>query len=1031
MLCAGGVFRLAQAWAARALPSPESVELGLAARRIAHGAGFPLLGAAPDRLGSLETALGGMLFTAFGESGFALGLATALFGFAAIWALWRWARAALGEWGGLLALLAVLSGPPGYSALQAVPLGGWMAAVAMECLVLAQAARMADDIRDRWEPSASAYAGLGLLAGLGLWASRLTAPAVLVAAWVLGRAMNGRWKKHWKGALAAIAGMLPGIAAWSWGLFQAGGGNRTTADCPAPASWMAGLLRYGGGNAFVLLLLLAAAGLALSVAVARRRHRGGHHEHNPPRSAAAVLAVLYPIWLVSAVGGATVGGGRAWCLWTPPLAILSAAACTLPRTCRIRLAATVLFLALAAWQAVLGLRDLAVHASESARLLAVWRDVDAALEERGATALFAPSGDGALNFHLRERVAVSDGSPACPTAILRKAEIDPAPVWSGDFPGLADWLRSADVHPGAFEVAGRTFFANPLAPVHDLREWGKPPHVPGAGKPAPLAMLADGRLDTWLEGRGGTLSLEWTLPGRTVPALLRLLFDDRGAPGQFAVPGSVRIELLRNGSWEPVGPQPMPILETSLGRPYPPSALRFRDISLPSPLLPADALRATLSNAPGTSSGMLPWRLAEASLFTAPPGPPADLSPTLLGPATLGDLRARFAALPPDTPVFAPRRLSGLLASAPAGAYPPGRLPGIPDSGAPSPTGLVPDDRPVILCVETRLADAARIALGAADRPAETGECGPWTLFLLAPPDLDKRLPGTLLRWAGDLPVADQDFREVDRITDIILGKLQGRKTRQNEWLKAQYEDNPASADASDGTAQALSAPRWREETAPVAPEAPPATVAPDAMAPGFSPLDPVEERKTLGFVRQLSIVRPESLAVLPEEIVYKAGGSDLLDLRTRVGIRPAHPLETIFRDGLVLQGIDAAPSDALPGSRVELTLYWQHSGAPRTGPETTVLQLCSPDGLPVASVEWSGPANAAGYSDFAIPLRECQTETVVLDLPENLPPGPLDIQIGRCRAGLPLPVKSSRGSVLPDATAAVLDGLLRVLPAP
>lgn len=1043
VLAAGGVLRLLQVWAWRALDGHGPVAVALAARRLAHGLGYSLLGPPPWRMGTPETALGGMLFTAFGETGFALGLATALFSFAALWALWRWARSAAGETGGLLAVLAALFGPPGFFAAQAAPLGGWMAALAFECLLLAQAARMACDIRDRWEPSASSYAGLGVLAGLGIWTTRLLLPSVLVALWVLGRAMQGRWKKHWLGTLAMAAGSVPGLAAWLFGLLQAGLSPAGGTSAVRQAFWQrlasvaSGCFRFGGTpvpQAMVfLLLLLALAGFCWTLAAARRRHAGGHRGHNPSRSSAAALAILYPVWLALS-GGTASGDGRAWILWMPPLAILSAVACTVPRKRPLRVASLVLLALAVAWQGVLGAISFRARASLSSRLSSEHRAVAAALADRGATALLATVRDYPLNLLLRETVAVTDGSPACDPVILRKAELSRNPVWDADFPGLRDWLLTTGARADSFAAAGRTFLANLQAPIPPLREWPKAPCRVPAATPLPATVLADGRLDTWLESHDGTLSLVWNFPGAATPAALRFLFDDRGDPARFAAVGTVGIEYLRDGAWSAPVDLPLSALETSLGRPYPRSPLSFRILPLPIPCQPSDALRATLRTAPGSAPGTLPWRLAEASLFTAPPpgdaAAAADRIPSLVGDAMLGDLRARFSALPSGTPVFAPRRLSGRLAA--TGALPPQRLGGLSDPAAgaagasfsdtPLPA-LVPDDRTVCLCVETSLADAARLALGAADRPAEADVCGPWTLFVLPPPDLEKRLPGSRLRWAGDLPVADLDFHAVDRLTDIILGKLQGQKTRRNERLEAQYEADPVSAASPGSGFSGIASPaiRWREEPGQALPDTTPA----DAAMPESPALDPAEEAKTLRFIRQLSLVRPESLAVLPEEIVYQAGGADLLDLRARAGVRPGHPFETVFRDGLALQGIDVSPSSPSPGSSVFLTLYWQASGIPLAVPETTFLQLCLPGGRVVASAEWTGPANAPGYSDFAIPLRECQTETISLSLPPDFPSAPLQIRVGRLRSGRPVPVKSTRGTLSPDASAAILDGLL------
>lgn len=1045
-LAAGGVLRLLQAWAWRAPDGPEPIAVALAARRLAHGLGYSFLGPPPWHMGTPETVLGGMLFTAFGETGFALALAVALFSFAALWALWRWARSAAGETGGLLAVLAALFGPPGHFAAQTVPMGGWMAALAFECLLLAQAARMADDIRDRWEPSATAYAGLGLLAGLGIWTTRLFLPAVLVALWVLGRAMQGRWKKHWLGALALVAGAIPGLAAWVYGILQVSTSQLATTSSLRSTFWQrlaaaaSGCFHFGGLPAplamVFLLLILALSGFCWAVVAARRRHAGGHHEHNPPRSSAAALALVYPLWLAF-YGGSASGDGRAWILWMPPLAILAAISCTLPRKRWVRLASVALLAVAVAWQAAMGTIALCARASISSRLSAERRAVAAALADHSATALLATMRDYPLNFQLRETVAVADGSSACDPTILRKAEFAQNPVWDAGFPGLRDWLQSTGAAAETFSAAGRTFLAAPQAPIPPLREWAKAPHradaAIAAAAPVPATVLADGRLDTWLESRDGTLALAWNFPAPATPAALRFLFDDRGDPAHFATVGAVRIEYLRDGTWSAPADLPLPALETSLGRPYPITALSYRILLLPAPHQPADGLRATLLTAPGAAPGTLPWRLSEAALFTAPPPgnaeAAADRLSSLVGDAILGDLRAHFSTLPAKTPVYAPRRLSGRLAA--TGALPPQRLGIYSDSavsdaatsspGTPPPA-LVPDDHTVCLCVETRLADAARLALGAADRPAETDTCGPWTLFVLTPPDPEKRLPGLRLRWAGDLPVADIDFQAVDRLTGIILGKLQGQKTHRNERLQAQYEADPVPAAPGSGLSGVASPSiRWREEPGQALPDTP----AADAALPTSLALDPAEAAKTIRFIRQLSLVRPESLAVLPEEIVYQAGGTDLLDLRTRAGTRPAHPNETIFRDGLVLQGIDAFPSSPAPGTPVTLTLYWQASGTPLPAPETTLLQLCTPDGHPVVSTEWTGPANAPGYPDFAIPLRECQPETVTLDLPPDLPASPLQIRISRLRSGRPVPLKSTRGTLSPDASTAIFGGIL------
>ena len=1047
VFAAGVALRLLRAWAGRAVTAPDSVIAGLAARHIAHGSGMALFlpgpgpGGTGTGPGALEAAVGGMLFTLFGESGFMLCLATALFGCVALWALWRWGESATGRNGALLALLAGLSGPPGFFRLVAVPHGAYMAALAFGTLAVWRSVRMATDLRDRREPSFPAYAGLGLLAGLTLWADRLAAPAPLVAGGVLLAGMNGRWKKHWKGLLLAAGAFLAGAMPWLCVSFR---GIAGAAPGTSPGALAAEFRSFWGGMPVwtrwaiwpVPYLLFAAAGIGMSAAVRNKRPGPSDHavrvQRNLARGAAAAMLIFVPATAALALAAgwdAAAGAGDVWVYVWPPVAVLGAVACVALPSPRLRRAATALWTLLAVLQGVAAVLQLGEAGAHSSRCMAEFRDIAAALHERGATALFAPARYAALAFHSGETIAVSDGSTALPPALLRKAELAGNPVWVDSFPGLREWMELAGTQGRTFEAAGRKFRTGLQAPMPDDREWPQAPHRAGAAEavPVPEAALADGRLDTWLEPRPGEVVLEWTFPEPFTPTAIRLQFADGGEPGHFAMPDRLRAEIV-HGDVREERELPVPALETSLGRPYPPSSPAVREIPLPR--RPADVLRIGLPGVGGTGDAWkLPWRLAEVSLFGSPADAPDRLEAEL-GDDALSALRARLAQLPDDMPVYAPRRLSGILAA--DGSFPPARLGGLPAAAfAPpvafgAPPNLLPGDRTVCLCVENRWAAAVRIALGAADRAGEIEPCGAWTLFRVPPPDPDRQLPGTRLRWVGDLPCTDQSFPDVDELTAIILGKLDGETTHRNEWLRAQMESDiqPLPSPGASGNAASSLAVRWHEEASGDVDEAD----SSGRMA-GLPPRNAKEERKTLQFVRQLSLARPESLAVLPEEIVYRAGGADLLDLRARRGVRPDRPCGTLFRDGLLLQGIDAAPAAVPSGGRIALTLYWQASGKPRSVPERMSLRLLDADGRVLEEDEWHGIANAPGYPDFALPLLECQPETRLIELPGGLPPGPVRIQIARIRAsdGTRIPVKSSQ-AILRDG-AAVYDGLLEILP--
>ena len=973
VVLAGILARIARAWAGRTSLDVDSSVVGLMARHIAQGTDFPLFFYGQSYMGSLEPAASGLMFRLFGESGFTLGLGPVLFGSLALWALWRWGRDAAGPWGGLLAALGGLFGPLMHFQFQAAPRGGYMVALAIGVLSLSMAARMAGALREGRPPRLPAWAGLGLLAGIGLWSNLIVVPSLAVAAALL--AWGTRWRpwRQWRGITAAAAATVAGVSPWLWDIARRGGMDTLVQGGGARS--LAATLRCMADNyrmfldgdalprAASLAYVATATALALLGAGLAFLHR---REATPTRNAARAAAVAFIVLFTAVYAAssfATVSTGRYWIPLAPSLALLAAVACILPRRRAVRAVALAAFAAVfacQAWLAVTGMREADARSVRTARQLAT--DI-AELHAAGVREILAPTPFYYLNFHSAETVSVSDGHKGFYRPNLRRTELSESPWWSTEYPGIRSWLAASGasndfLRAGRFSLVGNIRLPLPAdRPLDDA--------VPGdAASGATLPDLADRRSDTgWSPSPGAPATLEWNIPAATPLTSLRIQLPAGERLPWYSVPAAARIEIPDpDGAWTLWREIAFPPLATSLGRPYPASTVDVREIPL-APLV-ADRLRVTLLP-PDAASAPPPVRIAEAALFALDTDAPSpDRTDALLSPDAIAAV-ADYIRDNTDTNfwIYAPRRLSALLVT--REGIDPARLGGLPPDGfetspAASARGTVPRDRSAAFCVEPRMVPAAKAALGTTGRTWTyySNDDSPWTLFAADPEPLDP----CDLYWDGDAPIASIPSAFLDTCIGNIL----------------------------------------------------------NAATNGFADLSG-------NGIRALALWRPESLAVFPADAVAAVAPS-LAELRAARGAIPSQPVDATFRDGLRLRGIDVTPASAAPGTPVSVTLYWQSSGLPHSNRnETTFIHLCDSTGRIVAQADWTGPANIPGRRDFGIPLHEFLPETRTLALPSDLPSGPLQIRIGRHRPGWRWRVPVASPDLPVSRRALCLDNLLSV----
>ncbi len=739
--------RIWAAWAGRCLTNPDSSVVALMARHLAALKEFPVFFYGQAYMGSLEPMASALWVRLLGATGFAVNLGPVVFAAAALFFLWRWARDAAGPWGGLAALLAALFGPPVFFQFQTAPRGGYMVALWVDALAIYAAARMGAGLWAGHAVPLRRFAGLGLLAGIGLWSNMIVVTGLLTAALLLAGGMRGRIWRHGRGIGAGLAGFLIGFSPWwiwnlrhGWAsLAMSQFGTRAAPLESLRNSWTRFLWLQDAGLPFLrtapALMALAGLGLAaLGVWLACRCWR----EADPRRNFARAGAVLFcagfmAVYVVAGIN--TTRTARYWVPLVPGLAVLAAVACAAPgQRARPALAWCVL-LGLTGVQGALSLAAIHLQAGEARPRLAAYAALGALLERAGVDALLAPIQLYPLNFALEERFAVSNGRNMFYEPVYRKAEESAAPAYASDFSGIEAFLAQHGATCQRARAGGR----------HILWDVHRPP---AAGREIPgdrIASLTDGAgadqktiltdrdLATVLSPAGGPdpqdAILEWHFTEAQTVQAVRLVF----AHGMAAagLPRQVRIEAQSGGEWLTLRQQ-MPVipLEWSGPRIYAPAGLAR--LEYPLGATNVAALRIVLQETPPDRPA---WRLAEATVFApdAETPPPADL-------AALDALGRRLQTEDPDALVCAPRWVANQLLC--RGWIGSGRLAGA--SGA-----TVPAGRFLLLVMEPHLAEATQGVLQARGFHHHMASAGPWTLIVADGGKPAAAGPAVTLRWTG------------------------------------------------------------------------------------------------------------------------------------------------------------------------------------------------------------------------------------------------------------------------------------------
>ena len=971
-LAIGILARIARAYAGRVSVDVDQSVVGLMARHMANGTDFPLFFYGQSYMGSLEPSASALMFKLFGESGFALGLGPALFGCIALWALWRWGRDAAGPWGGLLALLGGLFGPLMHFQFQAAARGGYMVGLSIVVLSLYLSSRMAAALREGRPPRLPAWLALGFLAGVGLWSNLIVVPALAVAAFLLAWGMRWRLWRHVPALAAAAAATVAGVSPWLLDIVRRGG--------------MDALVQGDGGHS-----LLATLRCMLD------NYRMFLDGNALPRAAGLAFAAAATALVLLGALLAYLDRRRATPLQNASRAAAAAFAVLFAATYGFSSFATVstgrYWIPIAPSLALLAALACVLprHRVLRVPVAAVWTAV-VLLE--AWLAITGMAGASARSAKLGPKL--DSDIAALKTAGVRTA-LMPLPCYYLNFLSR-ETVTVSDGHKGfyrpnlrATELSDNVFYSTEFGGIKDwLRFTGAEYRKVSAG---PYALVADVRC---------RLPADRELPVVPHPA------------GQPDTPLGMLADRRKDTCWSLTGSAPS-TLEWTLPNGTELTALRlqFTHRVISRTFAAATGARIEIPSADGGWETCLEtvFPSLETSIGRPYPSDAAGVLEIPLGGISPSKLRATL--LVPDS---GGNRLPGCLAEAALFGADPG------DSADRADTLLTPDATQPVATV-------------LADRP---------DLWLYAP----RRLSGLLVTRHG----ADPDR----------LGGLP----------PAVFEQSPAAATcglipADHATAfcveprmlpAAERALRAAGRTWTSAPAGPWTLLFPDSgpdtgfdlLWDGDAPLaelpfadadDRIEailralaagEDATTAIL-ELADLRPEALAAIPADAVQKAGGDALSALRTDQGDIPSHSFDATFSDGLRLRGVDVSPADPRPGSPIEVTLYWQADGEPHPDwTETTFIHVCDATGRIVAQADWAGIANVPGRRDFARPLHEFQPEPLRLALPGNLPPGPLQIRIGRHRPGwrwrVPLAATGPGASVAKRALR--LDGLLEI-PAP
>lgn len=569
-----------------------------------------------------------------------------------------------------------------------------MLALSIDALALLVAAGLA---ADWWEGRGGGVwraAGLGALAGLGLWNDPIVVPALAAAAAVLLVGMRGRFWRHWGVVAAGTGATVLGAAPWwIWWCCHSGNpvglpaGARPSLVESVHLTWYRYLLFQGDGFSVGLSKVLALTGLSLAgagiaawLAAVRKRDA----KSNFAMLGTALFAGLFVAAFLS-TGFSQAYSGRYWIPFWPAMAVLAARACAGWGEGRggrwVRGAAWAATLALAGIQASLAFlgvaRDWRCAPGELARQEALKAAVDAS----GVDAVLGPRQLYPLNFVWGETVPVSDGILEFYGPIREAAEMAEHPGYLSDWFGVPALFGRMGLKTAA-TASGRLF--------HDV--------LP----PAPL------RVEGWVAGARGEsaeLELDPPRPVEEIGFCLRGAFDIRGL--------RIDVEVREGGVWRTLhGNLALPAVSWSGTRAYyDGGAHQICPVHLPL----VEGVRIVARGDPQAELKGFDL-VAYGTDWDGDEGVGADGGDSAVAAAV--ELAGAEAA------VFAPRWLANRIHR--MSDLPDGRNRGLSKHVFPSDEGdaraMYPGDRPVAVVVERRHAPIVRDVLGRAGIDAEEVE---------------------------------------------------------------------------------------------------------------------------------------------------------------------------------------------------------------------------------------------------------------------------------------------------------------------
>jgi len=218
LLLAGVAVRIFGAWRYRSILNPDAGVVGLMAKHMAEGRGFPVFFYGQAYMGSLESAVSALFCRIFGCSGFAVCLGTALVGFLLLPVVYAWAKEAGGEKAGLGAMAYCVFGTGGYFHYMGSPRGGYAVTLLLGASLLWLSARIVFRERCQERQSWGWFFLLGLIAGLGWWTDQLAVPAILTAFSLM--LLLGRKILILRALAAAVGFILGSLPFWVWNIIH-------------------------------------------------------------------------------------------------------------------------------------------------------------------------------------------------------------------------------------------------------------------------------------------------------------------------------------------------------------------------------------------------------------------------------------------------------------------------------------------------------------------------------------------------------------------------------------------------------------------------------------------------------------------------------------------------------------------------------------------------------------------------------------------------------------------------------------------